>query len=78
MSGTIIPFPSRRITRGDVRTIDVMRAPDDRIQVQECSAGLGSCGIIAEFGPDERDRAIAYALSMLPQYAPCEIGEIDL
>ena len=37
----------------------------------------GSFGNLGNFGPDDRDAAVAHALSRLGVYAPCRLGAVD-
>lgn len=70
--GVVLDIPS------NLRTVDVLRTDGGEILVQEVSMGGGSAAILSSFGPHERESAVAYALRMVPQFAPCKLGRVDL
>jgi hypothetical protein len=68
--GAVLDLPE------DMRHIDVQRSGKGELVVIQFSAGDNSATILDTFGPHERDEAVAYALRMLPRFAPCKLGEI--
>jgi hypothetical protein len=71
------PFSTVLDLPDNFRTVDVLRCESGAVLVQEMSVGGGSAGVLAEFGPHERDEAVAFALKMLPHFAPCKLGRVD-
>lgn len=68
--GAILDLP------GEMRRIDVQRCDNGELIVIQFSASESSATVLETFGPHERDEAVAYALRMLPRYAPCHLGEV--
>ncbi len=68
--GAILDLPE------ELRRIDVQRCENGELVVIQISAGENNATVLDTFGPHERDAAVAYAMRMLPHFAPCRLGEI--
>ena len=69
----VVPlFPPQRIFCGKIHVLLF----GDEIGVEHESRSGESRALLRRFNLDERDLAIRFAQQSLPDYAPCEIGEI--
>lgn len=56
----------------------VRRVADEWLAVEQEGSGGSSYGRLATFSPDERDKAVRFALDSLPEYPGSVLGEVEL